>query len=69
MEEGRLGGFIPEEHVKDLDIDGMDVSIIYPTTGVMLYGTEDSDLLTDICRSYNDWVSEFFNTIPDRLKA
>lgn len=69
MEEGRLGGFIPEEHVKDLDIDGMDVSIIYPTTGVMLYGTEDSNLLTDICRAYNDWVAEFFNTIPSRLKG
>jgi predicted TIM-barrel fold metal-dependent hydrolase len=69
MEEGRLGGYIPEEHVKDLDIDGMDVSIIYPSTGVMLYATEDSDMLTGICSAYNDWVSEFFNAIPERLKG
>ena len=69
MEETRPGGYIPEEHVKDLDIDGMDVSILYPTTGVMLFGTEDSDLLTGICSAYNDWVAEFFNAIPSRLKG
>jgi predicted TIM-barrel fold metal-dependent hydrolase len=69
MEEGRPGGYIPEEHVKDLEIDGMDVSFIYPTTGIVLYGTEDSDLLTGICSAYNDWVSEFFNAIPERLKG
>lgn len=69
IEETRLGGYIPEEHVKDLDIDGMDMSIVYPTAGVMLYGTEDSKLLTSICRAYNDWVAEFFNAIPSRLKG
>ena len=69
MEEARLGGYIPEEHVKDLDLDGMDVSILYPTTGVMLYGTQDSELLTSICSAYNDWVAEFFNAIPSRLKG
>ena len=31
MEDVILGGYIPEEHVKDLDIDGIDVSILYPT--------------------------------------
>ena len=34
-----LGGYIPEEHVKDLDIDGIDVSILYPTVGLQLYCT------------------------------
>ena len=37
IEEMRPGGYIPQEHVKDLDIDGIDVSIIYPTTGLALY--------------------------------
>ena len=29
VEELRPGGYIPEEHVKDMDIDGIDVSIVY----------------------------------------
>ena len=68
-EDARPGGWIPEEHVKDLDVDGMDVSILYPTVGFMLYGTPDSQLLDAICRSYNDWVAEFCGAIPKRLKG
>ena len=46
IEDVRPGGYIPEEHVKDMDIDGIDVSIVYPTTGLGLYSVPDSDLLT-----------------------
>ena len=45
-EEARAGGYIPEEHVKDLDIDGIDMSIIYPTIGIRLYSLPASDILT-----------------------
>ena len=67
--EDRKGGWIPEEHVKDLDIDGVDVSIIYPTTGSLLYNVWDSELLSSICRTYNDWVADFFSYNPKRLKG
>ena len=30
QEDVRPGGHIPDEHVKNMDIDGVDVSIIYP---------------------------------------
>ena len=33
----RPGGYIPEAHVKDMDTDGVDVSIVYPTVGLLLY--------------------------------
>ena len=65
----RPGGWLPEEHVKDLDIDGQDVSIVYPTTGFMLYGVPDGELVDSICRSYNDWVGEFCGAIPKRIKG
>ena len=64
-----LGGYIPEKHVKDMDIDGQDMSILYPTVGFMLYGVPDSELLDSMCRSYNDWVAEFCGAIPKRLKG
>ena len=69
-EEVPLGGYIPEEHIKDMDIDGIDVSIVYPTLGLQLYGTvPDSDLLSSIFRTYNDWVGEFCSAVPSRLKG
>ena len=69
IEEARPGGYIPEEHVKDMDIDGIDVSVVYPTVGLVLYAVPDSDLLTSNCRSYNDWVGDFCSAVPKRLKG
>ena len=69
IEEVRPGGYIPEEHVKDMDIDGIDVSIIYPTAGLFLFSVPDGDLLTEVFRIYNDWLAEFCKPFPDRLKG
>ena len=64
------GGYIPEEHIKDMDIDGIDVSIVYPTIGLQLYsGVPDSELLSSMFRTYNDWVGEFCSAFPKRLKG
>jgi len=65
----RPGGYIPEEHVKDMDTDGVDVSIVYPTVGLLLYSVPDSALLTATFRTYNDWLAEFCNASPARLKG
>ena len=69
VEDVHPGGWIPEEHVKDLDIDGQDMSIVFPTVGFMLFGIPDGQLLDSLCRSYNDWAGEFCGAIPDRLKG
>jgi len=68
-DEVRRGGYIPEEHLKDMDADGVDVSIVYPTVGLLVYSVPDSDLLTTICNTYNDWLAEFCNAYPQRLKG
>ena len=69
IEEVRPGGYIPEEHIKDMDMDGIDVSIVYPTVGLSLYSVPDSELLSSNCRIYNDWVGEFCSAVPKRLKG
>ena len=65
----RVGGYVPEEHLRDMDIDGIDVSILYPTAGVLLYKVPDSDLLTPVFSAYNDWIAEFCSTDTRRLKC
>ncbi len=69
FENVRLGGYIPEEHVKDMDLDGIDVSIVYPTVGLIMFRVPDSELLTDVFRSYNDWLAEFCQPFPSRIKG
>ncbi len=69
FENVRPGGYMPEEQIKDMDLDGVDVSILYPTTGLQLYKMPDGELLTALFRIYNDWVAEFCQTSPKRLKG
>ncbi len=69
VEDVRPGGYIPEEHVKDMDIDGIDVGLLYPTVTQLLFGVRDSDLLTAIFRAFNDWLAEFCKPFPRRLKG
>jgi predicted TIM-barrel fold metal-dependent hydrolase len=69
MDDVRPGGYIPEEHVKDMDIDGIDHAIIYPTVGLLLFSIQDTDLVSSMFRTYNDWIGEFCNTNPARLRG
>ena len=69
VENQRPGGYIPEEHVKDMEMDGVEVSVVYPTVGIRLYSTEDSELLTAILKTYNDWLAEFCSPFPTRIKG
>ena len=69
FEEVRPGGYIPEEHVKDMDIDGVDVGILYTTAGLLVYTVPDGDLVTEIFSTYNDWLAEFCRPFPGRLKG
>ena len=69
FENVRPGGYIPEEHVKDMDVDGIDMSVIYPSLGLMLYRVVDSELLTAIFKAYNDWMADFCSAAPNRLKG
>src|SRR5215467_9829771 len=65
----RRGGYEPAEHLKDMDADDVDVSIVYPTVGLLLYSVPDSALLSEIFRVYNNWLAEFCAGEPKRLKG
>ena len=63
------GGYIPEVQIKDMDADGVEAGIIYPTIGLLFYSIPDSELLTVIFKHYNDWVAKFCGAFPKRLKG
>ena len=66
MENVRAGCYIPEEHLKDMDLDGVEVSIVYPTQGLLLYSVPDGELLSAVCRAYNNWLADFCQPFPKR---
>ena len=67
--EIRPGAWIPEEHIKDMDEDGVYGSIVFPTAGLSLYIVPENDLLTEIFKIYNSWLAEFCKPFPNRLKG
>ena len=69
LEHVHVGGYDPEEHIRDMKIDGVAAEVLYPSQGLFLFRVADSELLSAIFRTYNDWVAEFCSTSPERLKG
>ena len=60
----------PAKRVEDMDSEGVDVQIIYPSAGGQMLGREfdDPGLLAACCRAYNDWSRAYCADHPDRLR-
>ena len=65
----RHGGPDLEPRMKDMDADGIDAEVIYPTHGTTIYFTKDADLQLALAQVYNDWCIEAFKARPDRFVA
>lgn len=65
----RPGGWDPAERLKDMAIDGISAAVLYPTSGLFIFGTQDGALQRECFRVYNDWLAEFASYAPDRLKG
>ncbi len=62
------GNYDGSAHVKDMDIDGVDVSVVYPAHAARAYVEPDRELALACIRSFNDWMlGEFQAAEPDRL--
>ncbi|MGQ0802821.1 MAG: amidohydrolase family protein [Actinomycetota bacterium] len=60
-------GFDPNERVKVLDAEGIDIAVLYPGLGLKLGAFQDPELAVASCRVYNDWIAGFAAAAPDRL--
>ena len=55
FEKTRSTGFSPASRIEDMDAQGVDAQVIYPTAGGQLLGKpfRDVELLAACCRAYN----------------
>ncbi|TMJ65351.1 MAG: hypothetical protein E6G83_13265 [Alphaproteobacteria bacterium] len=68
-EDVRKGGYDPHAMIKENEEDGVWGSCLQPSQGLFWYRIPDSELLTEICRVYNDWIADFCKPYPERLKG
>src|SRR5215470_6586914 len=69
FEDVHRGGWDPDEHLRDMRIDGVAGEVLYPSQGLFYFRVADSALQAAIFRAYNDWLAEFCRTDPARLKG
>ena len=63
----RPGSFGPHARLKDMDAEGIDVSVLFPSVGLMFAGISDPEVSAAGCRAYNNWMADFCSVAPDRL--
>jgi len=69
FEDVHRGGYDAEQHLKDMELDGVAGEVLYPSQGLFYFRVADSALMSAIFRAYNDWLAEFCRTDPSRLKG
>ena len=70
FQRAREARFSAASRLADMDEQGVDVQILYPTVGGQLLGREfrDPELLAACCSAYNDWSAEYCDVAPNRLR-
>lgn len=66
-QEGRAGGYDPRARLTDMDSEGIDIAVLFPSTGLFFAGIEQLDVQAALCRAYNDWVYDYRQASPARL--
>ncbi len=66
-EELPPAGLEPHARVQELDREGIDAAVLYPSLGLVIGGIQDPDHAVAACQVYNDWLAEFCAASPDRL--
>src|SRR6266849_1669455 len=68
-EDVRKGAYNADAMIRENEEDGIWGSVLQPSQGLFWYRVPDSDLLSEICRCYNDWIADFCKANPTRLKG
>ena len=61
--------FDPASNLRDMDREGVDVSVLFPTLGLYIMWRDnlDPELSAAICRAYNTWLAEYCGYDKRRL--
>jgi predicted TIM-barrel fold metal-dependent hydrolase len=57
----------PAGRLLDLDIEGIEAAVLYPTYGLMIQGVTERKPAVALCRAVNDWLASYCAHDPSRL--
>jgi len=69
FEDIRAGGYEPAARLDEMDRDGVDAEVLYPTPrlSAAIVANQDVEYHLAMVRAYNDWISEFAAHAPARF--
>ena len=59
FEDVHVGGYDPDEHIRDMELDGVAGEVLYPSQGLFLFKVKDPELLSAIFRGLQRLVGRF----------
>jgi hypothetical protein len=67
--EALAAKFDAESNVRDMDREGVDISVLFPTLGLYIMWRDnlDPELSAAICRAYNTWLTDYCSYDQKRL--
>src|SRR5262245_34687373 len=69
--DGVAHGFDPASNLRDMDREGVDVAVLFPTLGLYIIWDDgiEPGISAAICRAYNNWLAEYCSHNRARLKG
>jgi uncharacterized protein len=67
LEDARAGAFDPRARLADMDAEGIDRAVLYPTIGLGFWGLPDPAAAVAVAQAYNDWLAGYCAADPARL--
>ncbi|MEE9284226.1 MAG: amidohydrolase family protein [Dehalococcoidia bacterium] len=58
----------PEARLIDMDTEGIDIAVIFPSGVAAWIAVEDLEMESAVYRAYNQWMARYCSTAPDRFK-
>ena len=65
--DAQPGGSDPAVRLADMDQEGIDQAVLYPTIGLYAAAINDPRAAVAVARAYNDWLASYCAAAPKRL--
>lgn len=69
FEQVRPAAYDPALYLAENEVDGIWGSVLYPSEGLSIFKPRSTEVVNASAKAYNDWLAEFCNTNPSRLKG
>jgi uncharacterized protein len=67
LDQAHLGGSDPVARLADMDLEGIDQAVLYPSVGLYAWAITEPAAAVSVAKAYNDWLSSYCEADRTRL--